>query len=64
MPEDARWSVITSKAMGLGEALNVASFAVEDANTGRLDGVLTGVNWNDEQKRQPSQPREPHPPTP
>ena len=36
--------------MGLGEALNVASFAVEDANTGRLDSVLTGVNWNDEQK--------------
>ena len=50
VPEDARWSVITGKAMGLGEALNVASFAVEDANTGRLDGVLTGVNWNDEQK--------------
>ena len=50
VPEDARWSVITSKAMGLGEALNVASHAVEDANTGRLDGVLTGVNWNDEQK--------------
>ena len=50
VPEDARWSVITSKAMGLGEALNVASFAVEDANRGRLDGVLTGVNWNDEQK--------------
>ena len=48
--EDARWSVITSKSMGLGEALNVASFAVEDANTGRLDGVLTGANWNDEQK--------------
>ena len=50
VPEDALWSVITSKAMGLGEALNVASFAVEDANRGRLDGVLTGVNWNDEQK--------------
>ena len=50
VPEDARWSVITSKAMGLGEALDVASFAVEDANRGRLDGVLKGVNWNDEQK--------------
>ena len=50
VPEDALWSVITGKSMGLGEALNVASFAVEDANTGRLDGVLTGVNWNDEQK--------------
>ena len=50
VPEDARWPVITSKSMGLGEAMNVASFAVEDANLGRLDGVLTGVNWNDEQK--------------
>ena len=36
--------------MGLGEELNVASHAVEDTNAGRLDGVLTGVNWNDEQK--------------
>ena len=50
VPENARWSVISSEAMDLGEALNVASFAVEDANTGRLDGVPTGVNWNDEQK--------------
>ena len=50
MPEYARWDVIASKAMGLGEALDVSSFTVEDANTGRLDGVLTGVNWNDEQK--------------
>ena len=49
MPEDARWSVMTAQSMELGEALNVASFAVEDANSGRLDGVLTGVNWNDEQ---------------
>ena len=50
VPEDARWSVITSKTMELGQALNVASHAVEDNNIGRLDGVLTGVNWNDEQK--------------
>ena len=50
VPEDARWSVITAQSMGPGEALNVASFAIEDANAGRLDGVLTGVNWNDEQK--------------
>ena len=50
LPEGARWSVITAQSMGLGEGLNVASFAVEDANTGRLDGVLTGVNWNDEQE--------------
>ena len=35
--------------MGLGEGLNVASFAVVYAKTDRLDGVLTGVNWNDEE---------------
>ena len=28
----------------------MASFALEKANTGRLDGDLTGVNWNDDQK--------------
>ncbi len=50
VPDFARWDVIACKAMGLGETLNVSSLAVEDTNTGRLDGVLTGVNWNDEQK--------------
>ena len=38
------------QSLEFGQALNVASFDVEDASTGRLDGVLTGVNWNDEQK--------------
>ena len=50
VPEEARRSVMTAQSMGLGEARNVASFAVEDANSGRLDSVLTGVNWNDEEK--------------
>ena len=36
--------------MNLGEALNVASHEIEDANTPRLDGVLSGTNWNDESK--------------
>ena len=30
--------------MNLGEALNVASHEIEDANAGRIDGVLTGTN--------------------
>jgi len=34
--------------MNLGEALNVAAEEIESANTPRLDGVLTSVNWNDE----------------
>ena len=36
--------------MNRGEALNVASHAIEEANTPRLDGVLAATNWNDESK--------------
>ena len=50
VPEDARWHTLAGASMNLGEALNVASHAVEEANTPRLDGVLTGTNWNDESK--------------
>lgn len=50
LPEEARWSALAAASMNLGEALNVASHAVEEANTPRLDGVLTGTNWNDESK--------------
>ena len=50
VPEAARWSNISKAAMNLGEALNVASAAIEEANVGRLDGVLGGTNWNDETK--------------
>ena len=50
VPEQARWPVIVGASMNLGEALNVASHAVEEANTPRLDGVLSPTNWNDESK--------------
>ena len=50
VPDDARWHTLAGASMNLGEALNVASHAVEEANTPRLDGVLTGTNWNDESK--------------
>ena len=50
VPETAHWSQIVKAAMNLGEALNVASHEIEDANAGRIDGVLTGTNWNDESK--------------
>ena len=50
VPESARWEVISSASMNLGETLNIASHAIEDANTPRLDGVLAGTNWNDESK--------------
>ena len=50
VPESARWSAIAGASMNLGETLNIASHAIEDANTPRLDGVLAGTNWNDESK--------------
>ncbi len=50
VPELARWPALTGASMNLGEALNVASHAVEEANTPRLDGVLASTNWNDESK--------------
>ena len=50
VPDSARWTAITGASMNLGETLNVASHAIEDASSGRLDGVLTGTNWNDETK--------------
>ena len=50
MPEQARWEAISAASMNLGETLNIASHAIEDANTPRLDGVLIGTNWNDETK--------------
>ena len=50
VPEEARWPAITAGSMNLGETLNAAGHAIEDANDGRLDGVLSGTNWNDETK--------------
>ena len=50
VPPIARWSTLVGIAMNTGEALNIASQAIEDANTPRLDGVLAGANWNDESK--------------
>ena len=50
VPPEAHWNHICSTPMNLGEALNVAGSAIEEANAGRLDGVLGGTNWNDENK--------------
>ena len=49
VPETARWTAVTGASMNLGETLNVAGHEIEDLNP-RLDGVLTGTNWNDESK--------------
>ena len=49
-PKSARWPAVTAASMNLGETLNIASHAIEEANTPRLDGVLASTNWNDESK--------------
>ena len=50
VPESARWPALVGASMNLGEAINIASHAIEEANTPRLDGVLASTNWNDESK--------------
>ena len=50
VPEEARWAYLTGVTMNLGERLNIAGEDIEFENTPRLDGILTGVNWNDESK--------------
>jgi type I restriction enzyme M protein len=50
VPKRARWSQIQKGAMGLGELLNKASAALEEANAQALEGVLAGIDYNDERK--------------
>ena len=49
VPKRARWSEIQKAATGLGELLNKASEALEESNTA-LEGVLAGIDYNDERK--------------
>jgi type I restriction enzyme M protein len=50
VPKRARWSQIQKGATGLGELLNKASAALEEANSRALEGVLAGIDYNDERK--------------
>ena len=50
VPDSAHWNQLASATMNLGEVLNIASHEIEYANAGRIDGVLTNTNWNDESK--------------
>ncbi|HEY1697784.1 MAG TPA: class I SAM-dependent DNA methyltransferase [Polyangiaceae bacterium] len=49
VPKKARWSEIQKVATGIGEALNKASAALEQKND-TLEGVLEGIDFNDERK--------------
>jgi type I restriction enzyme M protein len=50
VPKRARWSQIQKAATGLGELLNTASEKLEEANPEALEGVLAGIDYNDERK--------------
>ncbi len=58
VPKIARWSSIQRAATGLGELLNTASAALEEANSQALEGVLAGIDYNDERKLGDSKQRD------
>jgi type I restriction enzyme M protein len=49
VPKRARWSEIQKVSTHIGEALNKACAALEEANS-TLDGILAGIDFNDERK--------------
>ena len=49
VPNRARWGAIQKTATNIGEALNTACAALEEQNSG-LEGVLAGIDYNDERK--------------
>jgi type I restriction enzyme M protein len=49
VPKRARWPEIQRTAVGVGEALNKACAELEREN-GSLEGVLAGIDFNDERK--------------
>jgi len=50
VPPRARWKQIQKTATGIGEALNKACAAIEEDNARALEGVLLGMDFNDERK--------------
>ena len=49
VPDRARWSAIQRRATNIGETLNKACAALEEENSA-LEGVLAGIDYNDERK--------------
>ena len=49
VPQRARWGAIQRQATNIGETLNKACAALEEQNDS-LEGVLGGIDYNDEQK--------------
>ena len=49
VPDRARWTTIQQQATNIGETLNNACAALEEQNSS-LEGVLAGIDYNDERK--------------
>jgi len=49
VPKAARWSQLQKVATNIGEALNKACAKLEEENSA-LDGILAGIDFNDERK--------------
>lgn len=49
VPKRARWAEIQKVATNVGETLNKAAAALEEANP-KLEGVMAGIDFNDERK--------------
>jgi len=49
VPKRARWAAIQKTATNIGDTLNKACAALEESNSG-LEGVLAGIDYNDERK--------------
>ena len=49
VPDRARWVAIQKRATNIGETLNKACAALEEQNSA-LEGVLAGIDYNDERK--------------
>ncbi len=50
VPERARWSEIKKLAANIGDELNKACAALEAANGAKFEGVLLGIDFNDERR--------------
>lgn len=50
VPAKARWSRLQSLTHNIGEAINKANDAIEEANPKTLEGVLTPVDFNDKDR--------------
>jgi len=50
VPEKAHWSYLKTLTQNLGEAINKADEALEEANPETLEGVLSAVDFNDKDR--------------